>query len=88
MLRQSYVNICNQLIVDRSIALEEFAKYLLMPLLALKSDRVPNVRLVLARVVNFRLKHHGNLFDWRFIFNLHTKWLSLFLYCCRFFHQT
>jgi len=58
MLRQSYVNICNQLVTDRSLPLEEFAKLLLEPLLALKQDRVPNVRLVLARVINLQLKYH------------------------------
>ncbi|XP_059352388.1 serine/threonine-protein phosphatase 4 regulatory subunit 1-like isoform X1 [Daphnia carinata] len=58
MLRQSYVNICNQLVTDRALPLEEFAKLLLAPLLALKQDRVPNVRLVLARVINFQLKYH------------------------------
>lgn len=59
MLRQSYVNICNQLVNDRALPLEEFGKLLLAPLLALKQDRVPNVRLVLARVINFQLKYHG-----------------------------
>ena len=59
MLRQSYVNICNQLVTDRALPLEEFGKLLLAPLLALKQDRVPNVRLVLARVINFQLKYHG-----------------------------
>lgn len=58
MLRQSYVNICNQLVTDRALPLEEFGKLLLAPLLALKQDRVPNVRLVLARVINFQLKYH------------------------------
>lgn len=58
MLRQSYVNICNQLVTDRALPLEEFGKLLLAPLLALKRDRVPNVRLVLARVINFQLKYH------------------------------
>jgi len=58
MLRQSYINICNQLVTDRSLPLEEFARQLLTPLLALKRDRVPNVRLVLARVINFQLKYH------------------------------
>ena len=62
MLRQSYINICNQLVTDRSLPLEEFARQLLTPLLALKRDRVPNVRLVLARVINFQLKYHGNGF--------------------------
>lgn len=59
MLRQSYVNICNQLVTDRALPLEDFARLLLSPLLALKQDRVPNVRLVLARVINFQLKYHG-----------------------------
>ena len=59
MLRQSYVNICNQLVTDRALPLEDFARLLLNPLLALKQDRVPNVRLVLARVINFQLKYHG-----------------------------
>ena len=69
MLRQSYVNICNQLVTDRALPLEEFAKLLLEPLLALKQDRVPNVRLVLARVINLQLKYHGNtLFVNFFIF--------------------
>jgi len=58
MLRQSYINICNQLVTDRSLPLEEFARQLLTPLLALQRDRVPNVRLVLARVINFQLKYH------------------------------
>ena len=62
MLRQSYVNICNQLVTDRALPLEEFGKLLLAPLLALKQDRVPNVRLVLARVINFQLKYHGQFF--------------------------
>lgn len=59
MLRQSYVNICNQLVTDRALPLEDFARLLLTPLLALQRDRVPNVRLVLARVINFQLKYHG-----------------------------
>ena len=59
MLRQSYVNICNQLVTDRSLPLEEFACQLLTPLLDLKRDRVPNVRLGLARVINFQLKYEG-----------------------------
>ena len=61
MLRQSYVNICNQLVTDRALPLEDFAKLLLSPLLALRQDRVPNVRLVLARVINFQLKYHGKI---------------------------
>ncbi len=63
MLRQSYINICNQLVTDRSLPLEEFARQLLTPLLALQRDRVPNVRLVLARVINFQLKYHGRRID-------------------------
>lgn len=59
MLRQSYVNICNQLVTDRALPLEDFGRLLLSPLLALKQDRVPNVRLVLARVINFQLRYHG-----------------------------
>ena len=59
MLRQSYVNICNQLVTDESLPLEAFAKLLLAPLLALSQDRVPNVPLVLARVTNLQLKYHG-----------------------------
>ncbi len=80
MLRQSYVNICNQLVTDRALPLEEFAKLLLAPLLALKQDRVPNVRLVLARVINFQLKYHGRSFrslsHFRFSTNCETFLLS------------
>lgn len=59
MLRQSYVSICNQLVTDRALPPDQFARLLLDPLLALRRDRVPNVRLVLARIINLQLKYHG-----------------------------
>ena len=79
MLRQSYVNICNQLVTDRALPLEDFAKLLLSPLLALRQDRVPNVRLVLARVINFQLKYHGILIIDYFQTQLFIIFLCLFI---------
>ena len=80
MLRQSYVNICNQLVTDRALPLEDFAKLLLSPLLALRQDRVPNVRLVLARVINFQLKYHGILIIDYFQTQLFIIFLCLFIF--------
>lgn len=59
MLRQCYVSICKQLVADEALPLDDFARLMLAPLLALSRDRVPNVRLVLARVVNLELNNHG-----------------------------
>ncbi|XP_073535139.1 serine/threonine-protein phosphatase 4 regulatory subunit 1 isoform X2 [Phyllobates terribilis] len=49
--RQSFVFICQALIEDDCLPMEQFAMHLMPPLLQLASDRVPNVRVLLAKTL-------------------------------------
>ncbi|KAJ7338685.1 hypothetical protein JRQ81_012587 [Phrynocephalus forsythii] len=49
--RQTFVFICQTIIEDDSLPMDQFAEYLLPHLLHLASDRVPNVRVLLAKTL-------------------------------------
>lgn len=68
MMRQVYVLLCEQLIVDQSLPNDIFYKHFMSNLLSLSGDNVPNVRLALSRCLSRTLPTSG---EWR------AKWRSL-----------
>lgn len=49
--RQSYAFLCGQLVAERSLPLPQWCRLFLPPLLTLASDRVPNVRIAVAKML-------------------------------------
>ncbi|KAG7166228.1 Serine/threonine-protein phosphatase 4 regulatory subunit 1-like, partial [Homarus americanus] len=50
--RQSYAFLCGQLVAERSLPLPDWCRLFLHGLLTLASDRVPNVRIAVAKMLN------------------------------------
>ncbi|XP_072568521.1 serine/threonine-protein phosphatase 4 regulatory subunit 1 isoform X1 [Paramormyrops kingsleyae] len=49
--RQAFASVCQLVIEDDCVSLEQFSEHLLAPLLQLASDPVPNVRVLLAKTI-------------------------------------
>lgn len=73
--RQTFALLCSQLINDRVLSDEMFARDILPHLLDLSWDRVPNVRLAVARTLSSDVMHHRTYFQTVTIsvLNLYTK---------------
>lgn len=50
--RQSYAFLCGQLVAERSLSLQDWCRLFLPGLLTLATDRVPNVRIAVAKMLN------------------------------------
>ncbi|KAI1285368.1 Serine/threonine-protein phosphatase 4 regulatory subunit 1 [Halotydeus destructor] len=59
IFRQAFVLLCEQLLIDQSLPVELFSKNFLDTLLEMSSDKVPNVRLALARCLGRTLLTSG-----------------------------
>ena len=57
--RCSYAQLCYYILEDGSLTSEQFANELLPSLLSLGSDRIPNVRIALAKVLAQHIMHSG-----------------------------
>lgn len=61
VFRQAYILLAEQLIVDRSLSEDLFVENFFDKLIALASDKVPNVRLALSRCLARTMSSSGKL---------------------------
>lgn len=60
-LRYRYAQVCHRVLADESIKMEQFAKELLPSVITLSMDKIPNVRLSVAKLLSQRLLHLGTV---------------------------
>ena len=60
MFIHRYAQLCYYILEDMSLTAEQFAHELLPSLLSLGADRIPNVRISLAKVLAQHIMHSGS----------------------------
>lgn len=85
--RQTYALICSQLISTGSINILIFVNEMLPHLYSLSEDKVPNVRLVVARTLANDIMPMGskcNFISYVTFRNLFLKYVYLYMFYCKF----